>query len=138
MGKKWNDHPSEECIDVAIDEFLATCFLASSNNAKYGKLKESLKESENLGVDEYPKTISDVFELLMKTSGELESRKESKNTFLRKNRRGVDSTRFAFAQTSISDSNTCPGNNGIVYPYVRCHGFMEMGHFVKNCPNKSE
>ena len=72
MGRKWSDSPDDGCIDDAIDEFLAACFLVSSNNNRYGKLKESLKERENLGEDEYPKTISDTFEFLMKTSGELE------------------------------------------------------------------
>ena len=58
-------------------------FLISSNNNIYGKLKESLKERENLGEDDYPKTISDTFEFLMKTSGELESRKGKSSSFFK-------------------------------------------------------
>jgi len=100
MGKNWNESPGDEFIESAIDEFLAACFLASSNNNRFGKLKESLKERENLGSDEYPKTISDTFELIMKTSGELESRKGNSTPRFGNNLHGHGGTNVYFAQYS--------------------------------------
>ena len=113
--------------------------MASANNNRFGKLKESLKERENLGSDEYPKTISDTFELFMKTSGELESRKGNSSSRFGKNSHGHSGTRVSFAQSSENGNiKSTPGNNGMVYPNVQCHGCMKMGHFLNKCPDNSE
>ena len=135
MNKKWSEKPDENCIDEAIDEFLAACFLASANNNKYGRLKENLNEHEHLGTDEYPKTISDTFELLMKTSGDLDSHRKVKKSG--RNQKVHNATSVSFSQKSSNDNyeGCIPGINGLIYPTTKCHGCQELGHYSDKCPN---
>jgi len=56
--------PTDEEIAVEKDRFKAMLFLKSSDDKRYGGLKSRLNESATLGRNEYPKTLSDMYELM--------------------------------------------------------------------------
>ena len=55
LKKKIGEATSEE-IDGTIEKFLGLCLLSAANNKKYGDMKIRLKERENDGCDEYPRS----------------------------------------------------------------------------------
>ena len=67
----------KEVVDATDDEiynerekFLAVCFILRSNKTRYAKLLDDLKRSANLGRDEYPESLTEAFNLLVRESGE--------------------------------------------------------------------
>ena len=54
----------------ARDKFLAVCFWKRSYLKRYCRLLEQLQESAYLGRDEYPQTMVDVYDTLIRFSGQ--------------------------------------------------------------------
>ena len=52
---------------------MAVCYILRSDTDRYGKLLDDLKSSANRGRDEYPVTLTDAFDLLVRESGELDT-----------------------------------------------------------------
>ena len=50
------------------DKFLAMCFFMRADERRYGELHEDLKKIVFLGQDEYPETLSDAYQRLLRTS----------------------------------------------------------------------
>ena len=72
LNKELKDSTADE-INEERDHFKATCFIIMSNGSTYKKLLDDLKSSSNRGRDEYPRALTDVFDLLVKESGQYDT-----------------------------------------------------------------
>jgi len=72
LGKDLGVATADEVKDEK-EYFLAMCFILRSDKGRYKKLLEDLKSSANRGRDEYPKTLTDAFDLLVRESGEYDT-----------------------------------------------------------------
>jgi len=63
--------------DAKRERFMAECFILRcdglSEHSRYKKLLKDLKSSANRGRDEYPTTLTDAFDLLVRESGEYDT-----------------------------------------------------------------
>ena len=52
---------------------MAVCFILRSDDVRYKKLNNDLKSSANQGRGEYPKTLTDSFDLIANEYGEYDT-----------------------------------------------------------------
>ena len=60
-------------ISAEKEKFMAVCYILRSDASRYSKLLDDLKSSANRGRDEYPTTLTDAFDLLVRNSGEYDT-----------------------------------------------------------------
>ena len=64
------------------------CYILRSDEVRYKKLFNSLRTSANLGRKEYPETLTDAFNLLVRESGEYDNTRQTNNCFRGRGGRG--------------------------------------------------
>ena len=69
LGKDLNEATDTE-INIERERFMGMCFILRCHEGTYKKLLDDLKQSANLGRDEYPETLTEAFNLLVRESGE--------------------------------------------------------------------
>ena len=99
---KLSDATKKE-IDDEKDRFMATCFILRSDGfserSRYKKLLDDLKSSANRGRDEYPATLTEAFDLLVRESGEHDTARSFNPSWrARRGRGGRGRGNFLFAQ----------------------------------------
>ena len=72
LGKDLNKATEAE-INIEREKFMGMCFILHSHEGTYKKLLDDLKRSANLGRDEYPETLTEAFNLLVRESGEYDA-----------------------------------------------------------------
>ena len=60
-------------IDVDKDKCMSVCLILRSDDMRYKKLNDDLKSSANWGRDEYLKTLTDAFNLIVRESGKYDT-----------------------------------------------------------------
>ena len=139
------------------EKFMAVCFVLRSDPERYKVLLNDLKRSANLGRDEYPKTLTEAFDLLVRESGEYDTVRPPSNRYRgRGGRGGRGRYNFLFAQqgrggrsgrgehesenTTYSRMNTdetdevVAGTDGDSFPNIGCYGCNFHGHYRTACP----
>ena len=71
------------------EHFMVVCLIVRSDEGRYKILLDDLKSSVNRGRDEYPSTLTDAFDLLVRESGEYDTVRRCAPRFTRgRNGRG--------------------------------------------------
>ena len=68
LGKEIHEAASAE-IMIECKRIMCICFILLSHKGTCKKLLDDLKRSANLGRDEYPETLTEAFNLLVRESG---------------------------------------------------------------------
>ena len=58
-------------IDTEKERFKAMCFILRADETRYGYLLEELRKGVYRGTVKYPNTVSDAYELLLRTSQQI-------------------------------------------------------------------
>ena len=58
-------------IEAEKERFKAVCFILRADETRYGNLLEELRKGVYRNRDEYPNTVSDAYELLLRTSQQI-------------------------------------------------------------------
>ena len=145
--------------DAEKDRFMAACFILRCDGfgerSRYKNILEDLKSSANRGRDEYPTTLTDAFDLLVRESGEYDTVCGFKPRYRTRQGRGGGRGRgrgFLFTQQgrggrnngnernhyssrNENDSNeVVAGADGQTHPDITCFGCQFVGHFRNQCP----
>ena len=152
LGKELAESTDDE-IDNEREKFLAMCFVLRSNETRYAKLLDDLKRSANLGRDEYPESLTEAFNLLIRESGEYDGIRRAYNPRFGRGRggrggrgrhgftfaqqgRGGDRQNVTYTRTNNSNSREIvPGTDGDSHPNVTCFGCQFLGHYSHMCPH---
>ena len=94
--------------------------LNAANNKKYGDMKIRLKERENDGYDEYPKSTQEAYERLVHASGDLEFKNKVKGNRFRRGPPHV-----SFLQNRSDDEELVKGTDGKLWPGTKCYKCMK-------------
>ena len=150
MLKKELSAASKEEINAEKERFMAVCYMLKSDDGRYKRLNDDLKSSANRGRDEYPQTLTDAFNLLVRESGEYDTVRANVPRYRRAGGRGGRGRQsFLFAQTgrggggrghdnSYSRTNEnnsdeiVPGTNGETFQNTTCYGCFFVGIIVAN------
>ena len=116
MGMEIEDATYAE-IDEEKEKSMAVSYILRSNEVRYKKLLDGLRTSANLGRKEYPETLTDAFNLLVRESGEYDNIRQT-NIFFRgrggrDGRGGQGNHTFMFAQQGRD------GRGNTEYTYTR-------------------
>ena len=134
---------------------MAVCYILRSDTDRYGKLLEDLKSSANRGRDEYPVTLTDAFDLLVRESGEFDTK--SYRRFNGRGDRGSRGRNYMLAQrggrgsggrgsdndytfsrmNENSSSEIVPGSDDLTHQGISCYGCSFLGHYRNQCPYSS-
>ena len=129
VGKPINEATNQE-IHNAKEANLAVLMLANADPARYGDLVSSLKRGANLGRDEYPRSIAEMYELMVKHS------RESTRNANRGGRKGS-----IFVQTKNTEENSeqdaVAGSDGVMHLKIVCFNCGRYGHYSSSCPSEA-
>jgi hypothetical protein len=106
--------PTDDDREEAKQISLAARFIRSIN-AKHESYLKELRHSQLNGHDDYPKTLSDAYNILQ--------------------RREPDVTP-AFHHEGVAF--LCAGTNGITYPRITCRRCRKPGHYGNFCPDRQQ
>ena len=142
LGAKIHE-ATEENIRKEKERFLAMCFFMRADPNLYSELHEDLKKGVFRGRDEYPTTVSDAYELLLRTRKQLGYARSSRNTTRFRGGRTDDRNRQGenFMLVQAGDGNPrdradpVPGRDGILHSQTKCFACSKFGHYSDNCPN---
>jgi hypothetical protein len=157
IGKDDLSLATKEELNEEKQKFMATCFILRSDETRYKKLLDDLKSSANRGRDEYPTTLTNAFDLLVRESGEYNTMRGSSSRFRPRRRRGGPrggrgrnsflftqqgrgnrgnrEERPTFSRTNGDNSEEIvAGTDGETHPRVTCFGCSFMGHYRDQCP----
>ena len=147
LGKKI-ENASKGSINEEKEKFMAICYILRSDADRYSKLLEDLRSSANRGRDEYPVTLSDAFDLLVRESGEYDT-VQSYRRFNGRGGRGGRGRNYMFAQrggrgsdheytssrvNENSSNEIVPGSDGVTHQGITCFGCQFSGHYRNQCP----
>ena len=138
LGKSL-DTASPDEIKKENERFRAICFIQRADETRYSELLEDLRKGVFRGRDEYPETVSDAYELLIRTSTQLGYVNRSRNT----NTRSRSSRNFTFTQNGGHNNNDSgndsaqitAGKNGETFPDILCYACRIKGHYADQCPS---
>ena len=124
------------------------CYILRSNEGRYKKLLDDLKSLENCGRDEYPETLTNAFNLLVRESGEYDTVKhqvmgsegvevdDMEVVVDTCGGRGLNSNNEHTFSRVYEDSSTkvVPGIDGATHQGITCYGCQFLGHYHNQCP----
>ena len=122
--------PSAEELAECDEKFRAMCLIQRADTNRFGGLIDRLKNSMDVGRDEYPTTVADAYDLLVRSASDVTSRNNGSNRNNRQN------TRVMFAQQRANNENATlvAGTDGRIIPQVDCWNCLQPGHTMHNCP----
>ena len=129
----------EEAKKDAVEHFICICFIESSDDGRFGDIKKRLKEADNLGRHEYPRTMQAAYHLLVNTYND--QLLEEANEAFKKKERDRKRWRGANGNAFVQDGGTCTdvaGTDGKLFKGVKCYACHKTGHYADRCPDKGE
>lgn len=140
-------------IRAEKEKFMAVCFLLRSDETRYKTLLDDLKRSSNLGRDEYPATLTEAFDLLVRESGEYDTVRPLNSRFRGRGGRGTRGrnsylfaqqgrggrntfdSKYSYSRTNDNNSDEIvAGTDGAIFHNVKCYGCQFHGHYRNMCP----
>ena len=121
-------------LSTEKEKCMAICFILKSDKERYKDLLQDLKRSANLGRDEYPETLTEAFDLLVRESDEYDTVRPMSNRYRgRGGRGGRGRHNFLFAKQGRGGR----GNENITYSRVNDNDSNEVvaGTDGENHPN---
>ena len=98
MGNAIKD-ATDAKINNEKEQFMALCYILKSDEDRFKRLLENFKRSANLRRYEYPKTLTEVFNLLVRELGEYDTARQPNNRFRGQGGRGGSGNHtFVFTQ----------------------------------------
>jgi len=139
LGKPRNAATPDE-VAKARESFLAICFLQRADENRYGELQDELKKRIIKGRDEYPQTVADAYDLLLKTSKQIGYKKNRFRT--RNGQWNRNNQNFVFAQKVKKDEKSeediteeaIAGTDGVIHKGVKCYSCQDIRHYSAQCP----
>ena len=132
-GKERGDHNKESILEEE-ERNKALLLLRNSDDNRYKGLMDELRKSALLERDEYPTTIADMYEVMMKYDQRSNQSSFSRNNTQR--RSGTALVQQAEGDTNGDTQTLIPGSDGRSFN-VKCYNCDRMGHYASNCPEPS-
>jgi Reverse transcriptase (RNA-dependent DNA polymerase) len=105
----------------ARELYLATAFILASDRSRYSKLIEDLENNYIQGVNRYPTTLEDAYNVLMYWKHDTKANGRSV---------GIETEGVAFVQDGERRAKDMAD--------VECYACHKKGHIATNCPNKKK
>jgi len=106
------------------------CFIQRADESRYGELLDDLHKGVHMGRNEYPKTVSSAYELLLRTFKQSGYRRgEGFGTKFREGTRN-NQQNFVLAQRGQRMTNeredAVPGRNGVLFDNILCYDYADL------------
>jgi Zinc knuckle len=121
----------------ATTEYLAVAFMLGADRTRYGKLIEDLENSYLQGQSNYPKTVTEAYNVLSNW-------KQDPRNFVRMGKTGTEGVVF----NTNGEKATEPGTGTVLAnvakkpekskDHITCFKCNEKGHYASECPQKEE
>ena len=117
-----------EELDKEVDKSKAIIFLKCADESRFGALSKRLREATYLDRDEYPTTLSTMYELMTKSCLNIQTSSNNNNS--RNRRNGVS----LLQRNKSNEDQNIPGTDGRSFDVV-CYNCNRRGHYASSCPN---
>ena len=126
-------------INTEKERFKAMCFILREDEICYGDLLEEPRKGVYRGRDEYPTTVPEAYELLLRTSEQIGYNQRRTGKWGHRIRTGGKSEGFMFAQQggrskrgaergNENNQEEVAGSNKILHGGVRCYSCQRYRH----------
>ena len=119
-----------EEINEEANKSKAIIFLKCSDDLRFGALSKRLREATYLDRDEYPTSLSTMYELMKKSCTDIQMTPGNNN--FRNRRNGVS----LLQRNEPTDDTNVPGTDGRVHD-ITCYNCNKRGHYASSCPNSN-
>ena len=119
---------STEELNEEIDKSKAIIFLKCADEGRYGALSKRLREATYLDRDEYPTTLSTMYELMTKSCTNIQA--NTNNNSSRGRRNGVS----LLQRNESYEEQSIPSVDGRTFD-VTFYNCNRRGHYASSCPN---
>jgi len=93
-------------VEKEAERLKAMCFLFKADESRYRNLLEELKKIVYKGQDEYPTTIADAYQLLLRTSKLIKYKKSQRFGQRGRSRSAHENQNFVLAQKRANEKKT--------------------------------
>ena len=121
------DNPTNDELDDLCEKFQAIIFLMRADENRFLDLQSELERDQHKGVDHYPESVDETYDLLCRRSDDLMSRRTRLPGSNIDTRSGL-----SYAQDR---SNVVPGRDGNVVER-ECYNCGARGHMSPQCPEE--
>ena len=132
-------------INKEKERFKAMCFILRADKIRYGDLLEELRKGVYRGRNEYPTTVPEAYELLLRTSQQIWYNQRRTGQSGHRTKTGRKGEGFVFAQQggrgghgghggrgaergNNNNQKEVAGRNNIFHRGVRCYSCQRQGH----------
>ena len=134
MVAQKKEKPTDAEKEAEKEKFKAMLMILRADPGRFGALQESLFEGVYKGRDEFPKTVTEVYDLLQHIASDISSY-TCQNCFggrfrFRRNNK-VESVSFM----QKSDKDLVLGTDGKTHN-ITCHNCKQPGHYANKCPKR--
>ena len=142
-------------INTEKERFKAKCFILRADEIRYGDHSEDLRKEVYRGRDEYPTTVPDVYELLLRKSQQIGYNQRQTVQSGHCTQMGGKGEGFMLVQQGghgghggcgkrgserrkKNNHEEVAGRNEILHGGVRCYSCQRHGNYSDQCPNQTD
>ena len=123
-----------QCKTTAMERFQAILFLYRSDQKRYGSLIRDLENLQAWGEDQYPKTISETYNMIAQYKAPPRSGNRRQGDNPAGGPTGVSFLQAGARAPGADQDDPVPDNRNRTFADIRCYHCGRLGHYSVNCP----
>ena len=133
-NKKKTTLSEDEAKIIVKKQMQGLDLIKNSDRKRYGALLTGIRDKFNLGIDVYPKTLNNAYDILESYASTHRIKPKKRYT----GRGNRNTNKINGLQYSQGEKKIVPGTDGRVKKDIKCFKCEDWGHFADHCPKQDD